>query len=618
MMRDFWRLERGAKPNNGGGVDFAVWAPRHTELRIKLVDTSRSFPMHRDSDGVFSARVAEAEPGMDYVYTLPGIGDRPDPVSRQQAQGVHGPSRIVDPAAFAWNDQSFEGHPWKEYVIYELHTGTFTPDGRFSDVIEKLDYLTELGVTAIELMPVASFPGTRNWGYDGVSLYAPQHSYGGTEGLKQLVDACHQRGLSVILDVVYNHLGPEGNYLRDFGPYFSERYHTPWGDALNFDDLDSDNVRRFFIDNALYWLSEFHIDALRLDAIHGIFDFSAKHIVEEIAGEVHAFARQRGRPAYVIAESDLNDARVIRPPDVGGWGCDAQWSDDFHHALYTTLTGRRKGYLADYQGISDLHKALLDGFVYDGLYAKSRRRRHGSPAKDRPGEQFVVCTQNHDQVANGAVGKRLSVEVPPGKLKLAATMLLCAPNIPMLFMGEEFAASSPFLYFTSHTDQDLARQVSEGRKREFKDFADEAPFVDPQTEAAFVQSKLDWQSLQGSPQREILALYRALIAVRKRYPAFWECRRDLMQVNSSETEHWMVLTRSAPGSADCLVALNFARETRDIPIQTEGRQYRLILFTDQAEYQPSNASEIGVDPPESITTSVLRLPPFSAAIYATA
>src|ERR671938_771661 len=375
-----WELQFGALPLAVGSTVFRAWAPRAERLSVRVFgETARTFPMKRNADDTFEAVLTGVGAGVDYMYVIDGEKEHPDPVSRWQPQGVHGPSRVLDPEEFAWSDQGWRGLPLKEFLIYELHTGTFTPEGTFEAIIGKLSHLKELGVTAVELMPVAEFPGGRNWGYDGAHLYAPQSTYGGPEGLKRLVDACHREGLAFVLDVVYNHLGPEGNYLGEYAPVFSPAYKSPWGEALNFDGEESDGVRRYFIENALYWLTEYHVDALRLDAVHSIIDNSPRHVLEELAGEFHARARELGRDAFLIAESDLNDVRVIKAPEEGGYGIDAQWSDDFHHSLHTLLTKTDRGYFADFGRLADLAQAIKKGFVYDGRPSVFRRRRQGTP-----------------------------------------------------------------------------------------------------------------------------------------------------------------------------------------------------------------------------------------------
>src|SRR5712691_11863094 len=380
---------------------FGVWAPRCRSVDV-AIEGRHPQPMRPDADGVFTATLGDLAPGTRYKYRLDGERYRPDPVSRWQPEGVHGASAVVDPRRFLWTDQDFRGHAPSDLVIYELHVGTFTAAGTFEAIVQHLPALADLGVTAVQLMPVAEFPGSRNWGYDGVHLYAPQSTYGGPRGLRRLVDACHAAGLSVFIDVVYNHLGPEGNYLAEYGPYFTDRYQTPWGPAVNFDGEGSPGVRRYFIDNALYWVTEYHVDALRLDAIHGIFDAGPTHILQELTEAVHAQAKALGRTVLVIAESDLNDNRVITDVSAGGWGLDAQWSDDFHKSLHTLLTGEQNGYYQDFGDLSDLATAITQGFVYQGQRSLFRERPHGTPSRHLSGERFVVYGQNHDQVGNRA------------------------------------------------------------------------------------------------------------------------------------------------------------------------------------------------------------------------
>jgi maltooligosyltrehalose trehalohydrolase len=510
-----WRMQYGAMPLPEGGVQFRVWAPLVQTLAVRVGNTLIS--MTREGED-FHALAPHARSGQTYSLVLDETKERPDPVSRSQPDGVHGPSEIIDPGAFVWSDQDWRGLELGQYIIYELHTGTFTHEGTFEGVIRRIPYLQELGVTAIELMPVAEFPGCRNWGYDGVDLFAPHSCYGGPNGLKRLVNACHKAGLAVVLDVVYNHVGPEGNYLAEFGPYFTDHYQSPWGQAINFDGPGSDAVRQFVIDNALYWLTEYHVDALRLDAIHGIYDFSAIHILAELAERFHQQAAHLGREAWLIAESDLNDVRVIQPRSAGGYGLDAQWNDEFHHALIGFLTKAKRGFLGSFGRLADIQKALSEGFVYDGIYSEYRRRRFGSSSKDLPGWKFVVFIQNHDQIANTSQGARLSELVSVDQFTLAATLLLCSPYLPLLFMGEEFADTAPFLYFTSHLDQSLARMVTEGRRREYAEFAVSTEFFDPQALATFEKSKITWTLCEDASHQARLGFYRKLIALRKAWP----------------------------------------------------------------------------------------------------
>ncbi len=584
-----WELRFGASLREGDSAEFRVWAPNLTNLSVRVISENtgehpRTIPMTRSAGSEFVATVSQVGEGSDYFYLLEGGRERPDPVSRWQPNGVHGPSRIVDPGSFRWSDQGWSGIPLQDFIVYEFHTGTFTREGSFESVIPRLPYLRDLGITAIEIMPVAEVPGNRNWGYDGASLYAPQSSYGGPTGLKKLVDACHQHGLAVVLDVVYNHLGPEGNYLPEFAPCFTDAHHTPWGKAINFDGPESDGVRRFFIDNALYWLTEYHVDALRLDAIHGIYDFGARHVLDELSQAFQAQARCLQRRAWLIAESDLEDVRIINPRAAGGYELDAQWHDDFHHALYTLLTGQKEGFLMDFGAIADLSKSITDGFVFDWKYARYRRRHYGSSSKDRPGEQFVGFIQNHDQIANTSRGKRLSTLVSAGEQKLAAVLTLCSPFLPLLFMGEEYGETAPFLYFTSFDDPALAAAVTEGRKRELGTHYSESEFADPQALDTFERCKLDWSKTAISPHGEILRLHRDLISLRKRYPVLGNCRKDLTEIQFDEQAKWLVTKRSDPSGSGALLVCNFSSEAQTIPVVADAQPRRLALWTGDSAY----------------------------------
>ncbi len=498
----------------GVQTEFRVWAPRVQQVAVRLLGRG-DFPMRRDPDGSFSVTLP-ANPGEFYFYIADEGNPVPDPVSRLLPDGVHGPTVIVDPAAFRWSDRDWRGLDVREYLIYELHVGTFSPEGTFDGVIARLPYLKALGVSVVELMPVAAFPGRHNWGYDGVSPYAVQASYGGPGGLKRLVDAAHAAGLAVILDVVYNHLGNEGNYLRLFGPYFTDRHTTPWGEAINYDQAGSEGVRRYVLDNALYWIREYHLDGLRLDAIQTIRDDSALHIVHEIARGVHRLGRELGRTVCVIAETDENDATYIRP-EPEGFGLDAVWSDDFHHTVHTFLTGERGGYYQDFGWRDQIVKALNEGFVFQGEHFKFWDAPRGSSPVGIPLYRHVICTQNHDQVGNRALGERLTALVPRGARKLAAALLLLAPHTPLLFMGQEYDETAPFQFFTDYGDPVLQKAVSEGRRREFRDFNwEDVP--DPQDSATFGRSKLRWPVSSGQSEgRDMLEWYRELIALRKRF-----------------------------------------------------------------------------------------------------
>jgi maltooligosyltrehalose trehalohydrolase len=525
--------------------EFRVWAPGAVRVDVVLDPPGgRRVAMQRRDGGWWSSSVDDAGPGSDYSFKINGGPAIPDPRSAFQPGGIHGPSRVVDHAAFGWSDNGWRGLPLAGSVLYECHIGTFSGEGTFDGAIGHLGHLAGLGVDAIELLPVAEFSGQRGWGYDGVDLFAPHHAYGGPDGLKRLVDAAHGHGLGVVMDVVYNHLGPAGNYLPQFGPYFSERHQTNWGPAVNFDGPGSDEVRRFVIDNALMWLREYHCDGLRLDAVHAIVDDSATHILEQLAVEVAALAAHEGRPLFLIAESDLNDPRFVRSRDAGGYGLDAAWADEWHHALHATLTGDRGGYYEDFGPLPLLAKALRQAWVYDGTYSPHRRRVHGRPPAGLSGTQFVVSTQNHDQVGNRAAGERTAALMSDGRLRVAAALLLTSPFVPMLFQGEEWGASTPFQYFTSHTDPDLARIVSAGRREEFSSFGwDPAGIPDPQDPATFGCSRLDWAELSGERNVSLLAWYAELIALRRQVPALTDPRPDQVETACDSDLGWLVVRR---------------------------------------------------------------------------
>jgi len=543
----------GATYLSDGHCRFLVWAPFASKVEVHItVPNERMLPLEADGKGYHQATVENVMPGSLYFYRLNGKTERPDPASKFQPQSVHGPSQVMD-SNFSWQDEGWTGLPLEDHIIYELHTGTFTAEGTFNAIIPHLDMLRELGITALELMPVAQFPGNRNWGYDGVYPFAVQDSYGGPEGLKQLVAACHHQGMAVILDVVYNHLGPEGNYLADFGPYFTEHYRTPWGRALNFDGPDSDEVRRFFIENALYWIREFHIDALRLDALHAILDTSPFTFIEELARSVHDEAENLKRQVYLIGESAANDVRLIRDVPAGGYGLDAQWNDDFHHAVHVLLTGEKTGYYQDYGKFRHLVKAFAEGFAYSGQYSAYRRRRHGTSSEDIPARRFVVFTQNHDQVGNRAQGERLSGLVSFEKLKLAAALYLLSPFVPLVFMGEEYGETAPFLYFTSHSEPALIEAVRRGRREEFSAFRWQGEIPDPQDEATFKCARLNHHLRYESEHRTLLAYYQALIRLRREVPALRNLDKKVMQVTDDEKAKILWLHRWQPGSEAAII-----------------------------------------------------------------
>ncbi len=522
---------------------FRVWAPKAETVAVKIGD--RIEEMTGQEGGWWQTDVEDAGAGTEYGFVLDGAEPAvPDPRSNFQPHGVNGASRIIDHAAYSWKDAGWQAPPLSSAIIYELHVGTFTPQGTFEAVVEKLGYLKDLGVTHVELMPVNEFPGKHGWGYDGVDLFAPHAAYGDPDALKRLVDAAHAQGLAVIMDVVYNHFGPSGNYVGKFGPYFTELHKTPWGDAVNLEDAGSHEVRRFFCDNALMWMRDYHIDGLRLDAVTAYMDRSAIHFMEQLSAEVAALETETGRRHFLIAESDLNDPRVIKPREAGGYAMDAQWSDDFHHSLVTVLTGERTGYYVDFGDFADLAKSLEQGYVYDGHYSVYRERNHGRPATGLPAWRFLGYSQNHDQIGNRARGERLEHLTTPTHAKIAAALTLTAPFIPMLFQGEEWAASSPFQYFTDHEDKELARLVSEGRRKEFAGFGwspEDVP--DPQAPSTFANSTLVWDELSEPKHADMLAWYKKLIALRKTHPELRDGSFEGVDVEFDEDEKWLSMQR---------------------------------------------------------------------------
>jgi maltooligosyltrehalose trehalohydrolase len=543
--------------------EFTIWAPGASKIGVKIGDVT--YPMNGpDEHGWWSAPVEQAGPGTDYGFV---IGDDPnawpDPRSEWQPEGVHGLSRVYDQRAFKWSERGWNAPALAHAVIYELHVGTFTPHGTFDSAIEKLAYLVELGITHVELMPVAAFPGGQGWGYDGAALFAVTEQYGGPDGLKRLVDACHARGLAVLLDVVYNHFGPVGNYSGKYGPYITERHHTPWGGAINFEGEGSDEVRRFFCDNALMWMRDYHIDGLRLDAVHEYIDRSAVHFMEQLWSEVKALSAKLGRRLVLIAESDLNDPRVVIPAQNGGYGMDAQWSDDFHHALFTVLTteGSEKGYYSDFGTVEKLAKALTKNFVQDGAYSKYRRRSHGRPADELSPHHFLGYIQNHDQVGNRAVGDRVHETVGFDRAKVAAAIVLTAPFIPMIFQGEEYAASTPFQYFADHEDPEMAKSVKNGRRGEFAAFGwnpEEIP--DPEDVETFLRSKLNWEEVHQGRHEEMLDWYRRLIQLRRGSVALNDGAVGHVRASFDEKRRWLMFERGV-----VTVMCNLGSEKMELP-----------------------------------------------------
>ncbi len=565
-------------------------------------------PMERDSFGYWSATVEGVQPGALYFYRLDGRRDRPDPASRFQPAGVHGPSQVTDPT-FAWDDGTWRGVPLEDYITYELHIGTFTAGGTFDSAIGALDELANLGVTAVEIMPVAQFPGERNWGYDGVLPFAVQNSYGGPEALKRLVRACHRRGLAAVLDVVYNHFGPEGNYLREFGDYFTAEYQTPWGEAVNFDGPGSDEVRRFCLENALYWIHDFHFDALRLDAIHAIYDRSASPFLRQLAGAVRAVSNRLGRRIYAIPESDLNDARIVTPPELGGHGFDAQWNDDFHHALHVLLTGESNGYYQDFGEIWHLRKAYRDGFVYTGQYSRGRGRAHGNDSRRTPSARMVVFSQNHDQVGNRMLGERLISLAGFESAKLAAGAVILSPFLPLLFMGEEYGEDAPFLYFVSHSDPALIEAVRNGRKQEFAEFNWREEPPDPDAEETFRRSKLRRRT--GGEHGVLRDFYGELIRLRRTHPALSLLSKDNLDAVGFEKQRVLFLSRWN-GPSRAWLAFHFGGAETAVPLPVRNGSWTKLIHSGDPRWRGS------LDLPEALDSDgeiVLTLGPRSFAAY---
>lgn len=554
-------LPLGARLLNDGRCEFRVWAPNRDRVEVHIVSPDdRRVALRKLKDGYHEGTVENVAEGARYFYVLDGT-ERPDPASRLQPDGVHAASEVVG-REFAWHDEGWRGVPLEDYVLYELHVGTFTPEGTFDAVIPYLDGLKELGITAVELLPIAQFPGERNWGYDGTYPGATQASYGGPRGLKRLVDACHQRGLALLLDVVYNHLGPEGNYLGEYGPYFTDRYRTPWGLALNFDGPHSDHVRWFFIHSALQFVDEFHIDGLRVDAVHAIIDHSAEPFLQDLTNAVRERAELLQREIVTIAESDLNDPRVITPAEQLGIGFDSQWCDDFHHSLHTLLTGEQDGYYEGFGRTSDLARVLTTGYLYTGQHSTYRARKYGAKPRTSDGAKFVVFAQNHDQTGNRMMGDRLSHLVSRDQLRLAAAAVVLAPFVPMLFMGEEYGEKAPFQYFTSHSDEALIEAVRKGRAEEFDDFAWQGEPPDPHDTGTFERSRLNWQLLERDEHRSLYRLYQSLFRLRRESPALRSLDLRLVETYADDVRKVLLVRRGG----EVLLGFNFSEQAQSVDV----------------------------------------------------
>jgi maltooligosyltrehalose trehalohydrolase len=561
---------------------FSVWAP--LAKSVELVVSDRRIALEPIAGGYWQTDAAIAH-DLGYKYSIDGAAPIPDPRSRWQPEGVHGASCWIPQAKAPARRHDFSPVPLKGAIIYELHLGTFTPEGTYDAAQSKLDYLSELGITHVELMPLASFPGQRGWGYDGVDLYAPFPAYGTPAQLRAFVAACHARGLAVILDVVYNHLGPDGNYLAQYAPYFTDRYKTPWGAAINYDSAQSDEVRRFVIDNALMWLAEYGIDGLRLDAVHAIFNFEAVHVLEELSAAVAELGKEQGRAFVLIAESDLNDPRLVHSPGRGGYGLDAHWCDDFHHAIHHYFTGESGGYYADFSGLKDVAAALRDGYVYQGQYSEFRQRKHGRSPLGLKGHQLVVSAQNHDQIGNRAQGERLSMLLGLPQLKAIAALTLLSPFVPLLFQGEEWGARTPFLYFTDHQDPELGRLVAEGRAREFNAFRWQGAVPNPQAPETFARSKLDWAEISQPSHADLLEWYRALIRLRRdkvEVPREGSADSEKARVQFDAGAEWLTFVHNG-----VLAVFNLGDRAQRVPVP-EG-EWNLVLRSDSRDALKSDA-----------------------------
>ncbi len=594
-----------------GVAEVLLWAPNAREsVVLHNESTGEQLPLEKGALGYWHLRTDRIRDDDLYRVAIDGAKPLPDPVSLSQPDGVHGPSQALDLLQFPWTDEHWHNPDFGDYIIYELHTGTFSEEGNFNGITGKLDHLKSLGINAIELMPVAQFPGRRNWGYDGVYPFAVQESYGGARALQELVDHCHSKGFAVILDVVYNHLGPEGNYLRAYGPYFTDRYKTPWGEAVNFDDAWCDPVRRFFIENALMWLRDFHIDALRLDAVHAIRDFSPVHIVKAINDAVMLLESLSGTRKYLIAETDLNDSRFVRPLAEQGYGLRAQWSDEFHHALRVAAGQAREGYYADFNGLEDLAVSMKNAYVFTGQYSGHRHRNFGTPTWGISGDHFVVFAQNHDQVGNRMLGERLSALVDYEMQKLLAAVVLTAPFVPLLFMGEEWGATTPFLYFTDHGDKDLIRAVEEGRKAEFAAFQHEGIPFPANEEGTSLRSRLDWSERTGKAQDTLFRYYARLIGLRQAHPALKHYERSAVEVLCDTDKGTLILERSYKEQhVYCL--FNFSTQPHEVRLRPELFPLQVLLCSSDKTWMGDADSY-----PRYDHDTLLTLQPRSAIILA--
>lgn len=600
----------GATVQRDGTCVFNVWAPHAQQVSLRIVNEKREHVLTPLERGYQSTILSDLPPDTRYLFQLDGKDERPDPASRWQPDGVFAPSQIIDLTTFPWSDQNWVGLGLNDYVIYELHVGTYAPAGTLDAVHDYLPELKSLGITAIELMPLAQFSGNRNWGYDGVFPFAVQNSYGGPRALQRFVNACHAAGVAVVLDVVYNHLGPEGNFLAEFGPYFTDRYRTPWGSAINFDGAHSDEVVRYFLENALSWLEDFHIDALRLDAIHGIFDRNAQPFLALLSSAVDDLAERSKRCVYLIAESDLNDSRCVTSRDRGGCGLHAQWNDDFHHALHSLQTGESFGYYQDFGSIYHLETAIRHGYVYTGQYSNYRQRRHGNSSSTLLPEQLVIFSQNHDQVGNRMLGERSSTLLSFEAVKLSAAIVLLSPYIPLLFMGEEYGETAPFLYFTSHADAALGDAVRKGRRAEFSAFHWQGEIPDPQEESTFLRSKLNHELRVDGQHGTLWSFYRELIRLRKTLPAIREAAVFCV-VSSEEIQRLDVQRASKDG--EVALIFNFSEQPSEASLELPAASWKKDLDSADTRWMgPGSAVPLELASPQHLA---LKFQPKSFCLF---
>ncbi len=596
---------------------FCTWAPLKQSMQLHIVfPEEKRVDMLKDDLGYFTVLLEDAVPGTKYFFSPDHQQDIPDPASQYQPEGVHGPSEVIDHRKFQWTDIAWKGLPLQELVIYELHPGTFTTAGNFDAAIERLDDLADTGINAIELMPVIACPGNRNWGYDGVYPFAVHQAYGGPDALKRFVNTCHEKGIAVILDVVYNHIGPEGNYFELYGPYFTDKYSTPWGRALNLDREWSDGVRNFILENIRYWFEYFHIDGLRIDAVHEMYDTGAVNFWEQVSHNVQQMQQQQGRPLYMIAESDLNSPRVIQSPDTGGWGFNVQWLDDFHHALYVLLYRKGREQYVDFNRIEQLAKAFKDGFVHTGEYVQFRKRNYGTSSAGVPGDRFIVFYNNHDQAGNRPDGKKLCSLVDFERLKLAAAVMLTAPYIPMIFMGDEYGDPAPFFYFTDHGDETLINDMRKGRKVAFNENGWREEPRDPQDEQTFLQSKLQWSLRTEGKHHLLLQWHKALLGLRRTHAVMKHFNKSNLQTYTAGQHLLAVHRRTDDGRQHLLSVFNFSEQTQGFSLPEWTGPWNKLLHSKDLKWMDTTVEpeDDGLELLVSPGSTVL-IHPLSVRIY---